>query len=59
MENFNFFKLQWKNYLVASGANTEEVKKSILLVAIGDDCLKRYENFPLTPEERATSDTLF
>lgn len=60
MVNFNFFKMQWNNYLIASGANaqTEEVKKSILLSAIGDECLKMYTNFPLTENDRANADNL-
>lgn len=59
-ENFNFFKIQWQNYLVASGMNnqSEDVKKSILLSAIGEDCLKQYQNFPLSDNDKSTADNL-
>lgn len=60
VENFKFFQLQWNNYLVASGANanTEEIKKSTLLSAIGDDCLKMYTSFVLTEADQATEKSL-
>lgn len=60
IENFRFFQLQWNNYLVASGANanTEEIKKSTLLSAIGDDCLKMYTSFVLTEADEATEKSL-
>lgn len=60
VENFKFFQLQWNNYLVASGANanTEEIKKSTLLSAIGDDCLKMYTSFVLTDADQATEKSL-
>lgn len=60
MENFKFFQLQWNNYLVASGTNTksEEVKKSTLLAAIGDDCLKLYQNMSLTESDHESEKTL-
>lgn len=58
--NFNFFKLQWDNYIIASGiaSQTEEVKISILLSTVGEDCLRMIQNFPLSTEDKATSSTL-
>lgn len=60
VENFKFFQLQWNNYLVASGANanSEEIKKSTLLSAIGDDCLKMYTGFVLTEADQETEKLL-
>lgn len=59
-ENARFFKASWANYLVASGnaGASEEEKKALLLSSIGEECFRRYENMPLTVEDRATSDAL-
>lgn len=58
--NFKFFQLQWNNYLVASGTDSksEDVKKSTLLAAIGEDCLKRYTTFTLTDEDQLSEKNL-
>lgn len=58
--NFKFFGTQWKEYLTASGLGscTEEVKKATLLSAVGEECLRVYENLPLTEADRRTADTL-
>lgn len=60
IDNFKFFQLQWNNYLVASGTDnkSEEVKKSTLLAAIGEDCLKRYTSFTLTDDDQLTEKSL-
>ena len=59
-ENARFFRASWANCLVASGnaGATEEEKKALLLSSIGEEYFRRYENMPLTVEERATSDAL-
>lgn len=60
VENFNLFKQSWENYLVASGLNkqSEEIKKAVLLSAIGENVFKRYQNIPLTDEEKLTENSL-
>lgn len=52
--NFKFFATQWKEYLTASGlgSSNEAVKKATLLSAIGEECLRVYENLPLTEDEK-------
>lgn len=58
--NFKFFGTQ-KEYLTASGLGscTEDVKKATLLSAIGEECLRVYENLPLTEADKRTADKLF
>lgn len=60
MENFDLFKLQWNNYLIASGISdtTEVIKISTLLTAIGDDFLKLYQKSPLVRENWETEKDL-
>lgn len=60
VENFKFFQLQWNNYLIASGTSnqTEEIKKSTLLAAIGDDCLKLYTSFVLSDTDKESEQSL-
>lgn len=59
-ENFNLFKQSWENYLVASGLTkqNEEIKKAVLLSAIGEDVFKRYQNIPFTADEKLTERSL-
>lgn len=59
-ENIRFFRLQWSNYMVASGlsAKSEEVKKSTLLSVIGDECLQQYHKFDLTGDDVVTENSL-
>lgn len=58
--NFKYFKSQWTNYMTASGLSNsdEEVKKATLLSVIGEECHRRYENLPLSTEEKRTSETM-
>lgn len=58
--NFKFFATQWKEYLTASGlgSSNEAVKKATLLSAIGEECLRVYENLPLTEDEKKSESTL-
>lgn len=57
--NVKYFKSIWENYELASGLharpNNEQI--AVLLSAIGEDCYKSYENFPLTEADRATKGT--
>lgn len=59
-DNIRFFRLQWSNYMVASGlsAKSEDVKKSTLLSVIGDECLKLYHKFDLTAADLVTETSL-
>lgn len=59
-DNIRFFRLQWSNYMVASGlsAKSEDVKKSTLLSVIGDECLKLYHTFNLTAADVVTETSL-
>lgn len=59
-KNVEFFKLQWSNYLIASGTEhkSEEVKKSTLLSLIGDECLKLYTTFELTEADQISERSL-
>lgn len=58
--NVKYFKSIWENYALASGLHTRPQNEQIavLLSAIGEDCYKCYENFPLTAEDRVTTVTL-
>lgn len=60
MVNFKFFKTQWSNFVTASGLDksTEKVKKATLLTAIGEECLRMYQNLPLTDADNETADSL-
>lgn len=60
MVNFKFFKTQWNNFVTASGLDksSEKVKKATLLTAIGEECLRIYENLPLTDADKETADSL-
>lgn len=59
-DNIRFFRLQWSNYMVASGlsAKSEDVKKSTLLSVVGDECLKQYHKFDLTADDLVTENSL-
>lgn len=56
-ENIKFFKLAWKNYEVASGLVTRPPAEqvAVLLSIIGEDCYRNYVTYPLTAEDRATT----
>ncbi|XP_062541212.1 uncharacterized protein LOC134209241 [Armigeres subalbatus] len=62
-ENFTFFESNWKNYSVAVGMNdwpdSENKKKvSFLLSVVGTDALKRYFNFELSDQQKATPEAV-
>jgi uncharacterized membrane protein YgaE (UPF0421/DUF939 family) len=54
------FRTRWSNYLVANKLENilEREKIAALLSTIGDDCLKFYNNLPLTENERNTADKI-
>lgn len=58
--NVKHFKQMWNNYLIASGLKykPEDEKIAVLLIAIGEDCFKLYQNFPLRAEDSTTCEKL-
>ena len=54
-ENWNYFKEQWENYLVASGLKekTGEVQIATFLVVIGKECYQVYRKLALTAAQKA------
>lgn len=58
--NISYFISTWNNYSLASGLNKrpQEEQIAVLLSAIGEESYKRYENFPLTAEDRATANNV-
>ncbi|XP_062713077.1 uncharacterized protein LOC109413520 [Aedes albopictus] len=62
-ENYTFFESNWKNYAVAVGMNdwpeSENKKKvSFLLSVVGTDALKRYFNFELNEQQKASPEAV-
>lgn len=58
-ENFDFFEKSWNDYVKATGMNKwptthAEQKVSYLLSVIGEEAKKKFFNFELTSEERAS-----
>lgn len=58
--NMKFFRATWENYKLASGLenSTEQEKIAVLQCALGEDCFKRFSNFPLSEDDRSTSNNL-
>lgn len=58
--NVKFFVSQWNNYSISSGLRyrTEEEKIAVLLSAVGEECFRMYENFPLTSEDKSTAENV-
>lgn len=58
-ENFKFFKDNWENYCIASGMDqwrdAEARKVSILITIIGNAAMRKFLNFQLTEEQKATT----
>jgi hypothetical protein len=54
------FRTHWSTYSVANKLESIPVREKIaaLLSTIGDDCLKFYNNLPLTENERNTADKI-
>ena len=54
-ENWNYFKEQWENYLVATGLKekTGEVQIATFLVVIGKECYQVYRKLALTAAQKA------
>lgn len=58
--SIKYFKSSWENYKVASGLSrcSEAEQIAVLLCAIGEECFKQYENFPLSADDKSTSSKL-
>lgn len=61
IENLRLFKENWEVYIVASALEKEDEKRqvAVLLSAIGSDCFKLYQNWPVTAEEKKTVKGIF
>ena len=60
LNNWNYFKVSWNNYAIATELNkkSKPVQVSTLLSIIGKECYEVYENLPLTVDERKDSDSI-
>ena len=60
LNNWNYFKASWNNYVIATELNkkSKPVQVSTLLSVIGKECYEVYENLPLTVDERKDRDSI-
>ncbi|KAK9678917.1 hypothetical protein QE152_g40435 [Popillia japonica] len=61
IDNLRLFKESWEVYVVASTLEKEEEKRkvAVLLSAIGSECFKLFQNWPVSVEEKRTVQGIF
>lgn len=55
-----YFMVSWNNYKIACGLGSRPEKEQIavLLSCVGEDCYRHYENFPLTAQDKTSTENI-